>query len=34
MAVQFNKRDNPNIFPDTLRRIMRTDPLGYKRLTA
>lgn len=31
---RFNNRDNPNIFPDTLRRIMRTDPLEYRKLIA
>ncbi len=29
-----NNRDNPHIFMDTLKRIMNTDPLEYKRLTA
>ena len=31
---RFNNRDNPNIFWDTIRRIMNTEPLEYKRLTA
>ena len=29
-----NNRDNPHIFMDTLKRIMNTEPLEYKRLTA
>ena len=29
-----NNRDNPHIFMDTLKRIMNTKPLEYKRLTA
>ena len=29
-----NNRDNPHIFMDTLKRIMNTDPLEYKKLTA
>ncbi len=31
---RFNNRDNPHIFPDTLRRIVRTDPLRYRELVA
>jgi len=31
---RFNNRDNPNIFMDTLRRIVRTDPLQYRDLVA
>ena len=31
---RFERRRNPNIFGDTLRRIMRTDPLPYRRLIA
>ena len=31
---RFNNRNNPNIFRDTLARIMHTDPLEYKRLIA
>jgi len=29
---RFNSRDNPYIFGDTLKRIVRTDPLTYDRL--
>ena len=29
---RFNNRDNPNIFLDTLARIVNTDPLTYRRL--
>ena len=31
---RFNNRDNPYIFHDTLRRILNTEPLEYKKLTA
>ena len=31
---RFRNRNNPYIFPDTLRRIMHTDPLEYRRLVA
>ncbi|MDE0578242.1 MAG: IS1595 family transposase [bacterium] len=31
---RFNNRGNPNIFLDTLRRIVNTDPLEYRDLTA
>ena len=31
---RFNNRDNPNIFNDTLRRIMNTKPLEYRKLVA
>jgi len=31
---RFNNRENPYIFRDALRRIVRTDPLPYKRLIA
>ena len=31
---RFNNRDNPNMFPDTLRRIMNTDPLEYRALVS
>ena len=31
---RFNNRDNPRIFPDTLRRIMHTSPLEYRTLVA
>ena len=31
---RFNNRDNPYIFRDALRRIMRTDPLEYRALVA
>ena len=31
---RFNNRNNPNIFPDTMRRILTTDNLTYKKLTA
>ena len=31
---RFNNRGNPNIFLDTLRRIVNTDPLEYRVLTA
>ena len=31
---RFNNRNNPHIFPDTLRRILATDTLTYKRLVA
>ena len=31
---RFNNRDNPHIFRDTLRRIMHTDPLTYRKLVA
>lgn len=31
---RFNNRDNGNIFNDTLRKIMNTEPLEYKKLTA
>ena len=31
---RFNNRDNPNIFNDTLKQIMNTEPLEYKTLTA
>ena len=31
---RFNNRDNPNLFQDTLTRIMNTKPLEYKKLTA
>lgn len=31
---RFNNRENPNIFMDTLRRIVRTDPLEYRTLVA
>jgi transposase-like protein len=31
---RFNNRDNPHIFRDTMRRLMDTDPLKYKALTA
>ena len=34
MERRFNNRNNPYIFPDTLARIMRTDPLQYRELTA
>ena len=29
---RFNNRDNPNIFRDTLQRIVRTDPMSYREL--
>ena len=31
---RFNNRDNPNIFRDTLKRIMNTKPLEYRKLVA
>ena len=31
---RFNNRNNPHIFPDTLKRIMNTESLTYKRLVA
>ena len=31
---RFNNRDNPYIFRDTLRRIVRTDPMQYRELIA
>ena len=31
---RFNNRDNPNIFMDTMRRMMNTDKLTYKELVA
>ena len=31
---RFNNRDNPNIFPDTLARIMNTGNLTYRKLVA
>ena len=31
---RFNNRENPQIFMDTLRRIVHTDPLEYRELTA
>ena len=31
---RFNSRKNPYIFRDTLARIMQTDPLMYRELTA
>ena len=31
---RFNNRNNPHIFPDTLRRILNTDRLRYKELVA
>ena len=31
---RFNNRDNPRIFPDTLKRIMNTEALTYKELVA
>ena len=31
---RFNNRDNPYLFPDTLRRIMRTAPPEYRMLVA
>ena len=31
---RFNNRNNPNIFNDTLRRIMNTKPLEYRKLVA
>ena len=31
---RFNNRDNPNIFNDTLHRIMNTKPMEYKELVA
>ncbi|MDE2751516.1 MAG: transposase, partial [Gemmatimonadota bacterium] len=31
---RFNNRENPNIFPDTLRRIVRTDPMSYRELVS
>ena len=31
---RFNNRDNPHIFRDTLARIVRTDPLTYRKLVA
>ena len=31
---RFNNRNNPHVFPDTLRRIMHTDPLEYRTLVA
>ena len=31
---RFNYRDDPHIFRDALRRIMRIDPLEYRRLIA
>jgi len=34
MEWRFNNRDNPYIFRDALRRIMRTEPLEYRRLIA
>ena len=34
MEWRFNNRDNPYIFRDTLIRIMRTEPLQYRELTA
>ncbi|MCY3611203.1 MAG: IS1595 family transposase [Gemmatimonadetes bacterium] len=34
MEWRFNNRDNPNIFMDTLRRIVNTDPLQYRDLVA
>ena len=34
LEFRFNKRANPYIFCDTLARIVRTSPLGYRRLIA
>ncbi|WP_420462035.1 IS1595 family transposase [Candidatus Palauibacter sp.] len=34
MEWRFNNRNNPHIFRDTLARIMHTDPLMYRELTA
>ena len=31
---RFNNRNNPNIFPDTLRRILNTEVLTYRKLVA
>lgn len=31
---RFNNRENPHIFPDTLRRIVNTDPLEYRELVS
>ena len=31
---RFNNRNNPHIFPDTLKRIMNTESLTYKKLVA
>ena len=31
---QFNSRDNPEIFPDTLRPIKHTDDVAYRQLMA
>ena len=31
---RFNNRNNTHIFPDTLKRIMNTESLTYKRLVA
>ena len=31
---RFNNRDNPNIFWDTMRRIMNTKPMEYRKLVA
>ena len=29
---RFNNRNNPHMFRDTLRRILRTEPLRYREL--
>ncbi len=31
---RYNNRDNPHIFVDTLKRVMKTNPLEYKELVA
>lgn len=31
---RFNNRNNPNIFRDTLKRIMNTEKLTYRKLVA
>ncbi len=31
---RYNNRKNPHIFRDTLKRIMQTQPLEYKKLVA
>ncbi len=31
---RFNNRNNPHIFLDTLRRVVQTKPLEYKKLVA
>jgi transposase-like protein len=34
MSFRFNRRKNPNLFLDTLRHMVTTDPLTFERLTA